>query len=114
MSTTHRYWVGKSLFHTLHTCTGVVRPHFPPSSEHTFLSPVYRQYQSHTPPSKKTFEYNLRFRDSATCEDIIANKQYDLPHALISVQGSEFESEFQEFLTKNCKKVILPNLILKL
>ena len=47
---------------------------------------------------KKIFEYNLRFRDPATRENMIANQKYDLPHMIISDQGSEFKSEFQEFL----------------
>ena len=57
---------------------------------------------------KKIFEYNLRFRDSATCEDMIANKQYDSPHVLISDQGSEFKSEFQEFFNKKLQKSYTP------
>jgi hypothetical protein len=47
---------------------------------------------------KKIFEYNLRFRDPATRENMITNQKYDLPHMIISDQGSEFKSEFQEFL----------------
>ena len=68
---------------------------------------------------KKTFEYVLRFRDPATRESVIANKQRDLPHMIISDQGSEFKSEFQEVLRimkikQKTSKKLLPNLILKL
>ncbi len=42
--------------------------------------------------------YNLRFRDRATRENMIANNRFDLPHMIISDQGAEFQKEFSEYL----------------
>ena len=47
---------------------------------------------------KKLLSYNLRFRDRATRENMIANNRFDLPHMIISDQGAEFQKEFSEYL----------------
>ena len=47
---------------------------------------------------KKILAYNLRLRDRATRENMIANNRFDLLQMTISDQGAELQKEFSKYL----------------